>query len=247
MFYLVLPILVVVFGIGRWTVARRITFFGYIAVVHVLIVLLWRHSLEQYQFQDRTLIRFLMFIAGILVFEALQRLSYQEGNFSRVLGIGAGAAVVCFSLLEIHGPVSKGAHSSLHEVIRTVILFAGYMGLSLLAMQRRGVVSRCFSMAPLRWLGNVSFSFYLIHGLVLNAIASVLTRVAWVSGHPRLVLFCLFIPALVTTFGVTSVLFVAVERPFSLTKNYRRIPAKTLATGSSRHGDLAPQLTVEAG
>ena len=37
-----------------------------------------------------------------------------------------------------------------------------------------GFTSRLFSVSPLRWLGNMSYSYYLLHGLVLKFIFMVL-------------------------------------------------------------------------
>jgi len=72
-----------------------------------------------------------------------------------------------------------------------------------------GRMKRVFSWAPLRALGNMSYSFYLIHGLAIQALKMVLVPVpGWVS----------FGLSLVAALGVSLVLYAVVEKPLSLTR-----------------------------
>ena len=65
---------------------------------------------------------------------------------------------------------------------------------------------------PLRWLGNVSYSFYLIHGLVVQAcvmLAGNRGQAAYVLG---------VVPVLLLCFLAAAVVFVSVEKPYSLSR-----------------------------
>src|SRR4051812_19395553 len=79
-----------------------------------------------------------------------------------------------------------------------------------------GYASRAFRWTPLRWLGNISYSYYLIHGLVPNSIFFILPRFCAPTGHD-LYVFTLGLPAcFMATFMVSTLLFLCVEKPFSL-------------------------------
>ena len=77
-------------------------------------------------------------------------------------------------------------------------------------------LGRAFSWTPVRWLGNMSYSYYLLHGLTLQAaflaLGSLLPRVE--QG------FLFFLALLPLMFAVTlipsAILFLAVEQPLSL-------------------------------
>lgn len=82
----------------------------------------------------------------------------------------------------------------------------------------RSWLTRAFSVAPLRWLGNMTYSYYLIHGLALKAVVMLLMLQA-----PGLQMNAPVAPiALPLVFGLTllptAALFLFIERPFSLSK-----------------------------
>ena len=71
------------------------------------------------------------------------------------------------------------------------------------------------TLAPLRWLGNMSYSYYLVHGFVVR-IAMVMLAQVLPLGMPDWV-FWGFMPVLyVATLLASSLLFVIVEKPISL-------------------------------
>jgi peptidoglycan/LPS O-acetylase OafA/YrhL len=96
----------------------------------------------------------------------------------------------------------------------------------------QGPLRTAFNWAPVRWLGNMSYSYYLIHALVINAAALVLLKVVSQTA-PQAVLFWVLMPfVFLATFVVSTLLFMFVEKPFSLVarKKYSMPPtAEALA------------------
>ncbi len=89
------------------------------------------------------------------------------------------------------------------------------------ALAHRGVIARIFVVKPLRWLGNMSYSFYLLHALMLKMF---FFAVPHIPGTGRLgnSAFWIFLPPSIALALIGSaLLFLWVERPFSI------MPAKS--------------------
>jgi peptidoglycan/LPS O-acetylase OafA/YrhL len=83
------------------------------------------------------------------------------------------------------------------------------------AFRGGNVASRAMSWTPLRWLGNMSYSYYLLHGLVVITVfrgLAALVGLGWPSGTA----FALLLPVFAASVAASLVLFAAVERPLSL-------------------------------
>ncbi len=80
----------------------------------------------------------------------------------------------------------------------------------------RNVAAQAFSWAPLRWLGNMSYSYYLLHGFVVKATMEALARLL---GHNigTLVWFAA-IPLFIITLVPSAILFIWIEKPYSLNR-----------------------------
>lgn len=149
-----------------------------------------------------------MFIAGILLFEVLG---------ARRFPAPAMWLVVAAFVIGMASPLLPLAGSA-GDVVKASILFLSFFILCFscfLAPESR--IGRLVSWTPLRWLGNMSYSYYLIHGLALKAIFLVVGKVL-----PSLTLGVLSYTALgIVLFSLTlipsAVLFLLVEKPFSLT------------------------------
>ena len=89
-----------------------------------------------------------------------------------------------------------------------------------------GWLARGFSWTPLRWLGNMSYSYYLLHGLALKA-AFVVVAKAFGGAPPASgdwLFWALLAPLFACSLLPAAVLFLGVERPFSLAPG--RLPAQ---------------------
>ena len=83
----------------------------------------------------------------------------------------------------------------------------------------------------MRYWGNISYSYYLAHGLTLKALATLLARVQPKS-HPMLIYFCGLWSGLVLTWVSASLLYLVLEKPFSLTAKKQRASTQPAAVAS---------------
>jgi peptidoglycan/LPS O-acetylase OafA/YrhL len=105
------------------------------------------------------------------------------------------------------------------EALIASALFVGFGIAVFCTLNGHHFLNRVFRWTPLRWLGNMSYSFYLIHGLPMHVIALLMARAA-IPSMGTAVLITVVIVMLPVTFILTSavstVLFWYVEKPFSL-------------------------------
>jgi peptidoglycan/LPS O-acetylase OafA/YrhL len=62
----------------------------------------------------------------------------------------------------------------------------------------------------------MSYSYYLIHGLTLRVLWTLLERAGWLSGNSLILFWALLPVGSMATCAVSAVLFLLVERRFSL-------------------------------
>jgi peptidoglycan/LPS O-acetylase OafA/YrhL len=211
LFYLTVPLLIGALGLRRWNNRSRILLFVILILAHVGYNL-W--GVEGHP-------RLVMFLAGILLFEILHSTPIREKLSRR-----GEAAAIAFSLgcviLLYQTNVHPGAFRfvpglrNLPGVCWVVAAALGCFSFGLYCFGFDGRLSRVFSLAPIRRLGNISYSYYLIHGLALHGLVMVLRR----GLHLTEVSPVLFWAVLPGAFGVTliaaMILFGLVEQPFSL-------------------------------
>jgi peptidoglycan/LPS O-acetylase OafA/YrhL len=122
---------------------------------------------------------------------------------------------------------SRPSPDSVSEAVR-----AGALGVSTFVVfqsafaRSTSLAARALSWTPLRWLGNVSYSYYLVHGLALNAMVVAIARLGLAPGPRPLVVLAGVAPAFAATLGLSLVLFLLVERPFSLEPAAKRTPRR---------------------
>lgn len=144
-------------------------------------------------------VRMLMFLAGAMVFDLT----------SRKDAPAPAAAVATAALLLT--PFIQFVPSM---AVKVVLMFGGFtLSCWHVLANPRSPLSRLLSTRLLRWFGNMSYSYYLIHGLALQAAFFVvgphLPTQAWI--------YWPFLPfAFAATVLVSALLFVWVERPLSL-------------------------------
>lgn len=201
-FYLVTPLLLAASGMRRWTARARVLTW----LVLWLAVLASAHWLAGYA-------RMGSFIAGILLFEIVAS--------NRAWRVPGTVVLLCaIALVAAHALVPRGDTGFVVRLAVTGVAF-GVLCLCCIA-DPGGWVSRCFSAAPLRRLGMVSYSFYLLHGLVVKAVFSAESALglARMLGGFRLPL--MFVASLAMA-GLTAVmLYRWVEWPSSIRPLTRR-------------------------
>ena len=79
-----------------------------------------------------------------------------------------------------------------------------------------GRMRRWFSWTPIRYLGNISYSYYLVHSLVLQGCFLLLERIWTPGGTAGWAYWAFLLPCFALTVVGALGLFLVVEKPFSL-------------------------------
>lgn len=153
--------------------------------------------------------RMVMFLAGMALVEWLA-LARRQPTRSH-----APALVVAIAAL----PVGLVLQES-----ETLGVFALYVRIAWLALalpvvtasafSGGGPIAAALSWRPLRWLGNMSYSYYLLHGLALKAMGVVAAHL--LPGLGATALWLALPVAFVGTLAASFVLYALVEYPFSI-------------------------------
>ena len=213
-YYLLIPLIIGALGLRRRSVWFRCLIFAAPALMLIADGWIFKGPL-----------RLIMFIAGVLLYELLKT-PLVLPRPSSFVGAVFGICAVLGLILPFSG---AGAY-----VAKIVGLFFGFFMLCLVCFRNpEGWLGRLFSALPIRWLGNMSYSYYLMHSLALRAVFLVLPQVLSLRPQGS----WLFLGMLPMVFALTvlpaAALFLAVERPVSL-KPWRRV--RSAAVCSS--GDL---------
>ena len=194
LYYLTIPVLIAACNLrargGMW----RVRFFALLLAAMAAAFAAWGGPL-----------RLLMFIAGIFLYEA------RAGAGPHAPGPGAALALL---LLGMGGMLTPA-----FPLLKIGALGGAFYVLCLACFEQpRSWLARAFSWTPLRWLGNMSYSYYLLHGLVLKAgfvMLAALVPPAQAT-HGALFFCALLAPMLALTLPPAAALFLLVERPLSL-------------------------------
>lgn len=214
-FYLSLPVIVGVLRMGAWRPAARIIFFSSIPIVLFLLGPIGHEALSRFQiFLPGMILADLAFgwRAGATLSPSLERL---------LIPVILGVAAVGVWLENLSGAALARVPIARHfegpdAAVRQMVLIGGAAALLIwTGLRVKGRVSRLLSWRPLRYLGNMSYSYYLLHGLTLNAFKFLGDRLL----PPDYVSAPLVVVALPVAFAATlvtsGVLFLCVEKPLS--------------------------------
>lgn len=214
-YYLVTPVIIGLFGLRKRGSNWRVLFFVAVAVIFFVFSATFGGP-----------VRLNMFVSGILLYEAVS--SKHLSTPSSSLGLFA----LCVGLLGTLLPVTGNSGSA----IKIGFLFVSFFVLCLSCFRNPTAwLPRVFSWTPLRWLGNMSYSYYLLHGLALKAGFLFLTKLLAASGSDSPLLFWILLPIMFSlTLIPSTFLFLAIERPFSLVRhpakeNERTSPRESIA------------------
>jgi exopolysaccharide production protein ExoZ len=211
LFYLTIPVIVGILKMRRWTTWGRTGFF---LILTSGFSILYAHGFVQHH-------RLILFGAGIVLWE----LAHYTNLPAKLPAFGETAAVLGFAailaIIGIYGMRTMDTQLVLPATRwwYSVGLFVTVFWLSLYAWQYNGYLKRSFSLSPLRWLGNMSYSYYLTHGLALHALKRLAPRILPAPPYSSIVLVCVLLIGMVFALAVSSALFLLVERPFSLVTN----------------------------
>ncbi len=224
-FYLVVPIFVRLFAVPSWRRQSRAGFWAVILLAYLLFVALKPGFFPQSPEFDGSYVRFTLFLCGMVIEEVLaskRGLTLLTRNAQWSL-LALGAVALCLLLRSEWLTVGTPSHDLTgHAATRAACVIVLYTSLVLAALRPDGVLTPYFSTRSLRWTGNISYSFYLIHGFSLNVFAVIVAHLAWARRHPVAVSPILLLLAIGGTFLASTVLFLAVEKPFSLRRSQKR-------------------------
>jgi exopolysaccharide production protein ExoZ len=201
-----------VFALRRWTVWWRVAFFVLLAIAECILSSLGMSGHSE----------LILFAAGIILWELVDQDAAQILNaWTEYIA----AAAFLTSILAIglvgakHGEIAVALSKVPH--FYAPLLFVSLPLFSLYAIFFDGFLARVFSWDYLRWMGNISYSYYLIHGLALQGVRLVVNRIF--PPAPRLALFdvLLFVLCISFTIFCGALLFVVVEKPLSWPKSSR--------------------------
>ncbi len=212
-FYLTIPLVIAVLGLRARTPAKRALLLSTVAVAGAIYCAA----------AGGGPIRLTMFVSGMLLYEAIRNGRIPTPTSS--VALTALVIGLLFTLVPVSG--SQGS------VFKTGILFLAFFVLCFAVFEAHGSwLARGFSWTPLRWLGNMSYSYYLLHGLTLKAAflplrACSRNALVWVPQHEVIFFWALLPPMFALTLVASAALFLAVERPFSLspTVQQKGVPA----------------------
>jgi len=134
----------------------------------------------------RSQVRLLMFIAGILMYETMDSAWFRgkltrKGEIFAICIFLASLAFVYFydarpQLLGLLPKLTAGKVvlpdiGTFQGLYKVIVLSISCAMLAFCSFEFDGLLKAFFSWNPLRYLGNMSYSYYLIHGLALHAVA----------------------------------------------------------------------------
>lgn len=191
-FYLTVPWVIEALRLRSWTPWARTAAF-------LALIVAW-------EFVPLPHPRVAMFLCGMILVEMLPALKGLLRD-TRLLDGATLLAVLALGVV-LSRDYSPGLYLGTMFVVCFLLCTAAFIG--------HGPVSRALSVRPLRWLGNMSYSYYLMHGLVLKMFYFVIAHVPALQLEPGTA-FWLYLPL---AFGLTlvgsAVLFLTVERPLSI-------------------------------
>lgn len=204
-FYLTIPLLVRLLSFDRLRQSQRVA----LLLVWYVAGLLLLHPLGLERLQ--------MFCLGMLLYE----LSTVKSAVSRMTRAGQWIAVASFAsalvcAYIVFAPAAEVKVSAIFaRHFAYPLMSLGFFVFGAYSFVFSGYLSKFFCMGPIRALGRISYSYYLVHGLTLKAWKMALQVLAPTWTGPAM--FCLIsVVGFALTCISSSVMFVLVEEPLSL-------------------------------
>lgn len=204
-YYLALPIVIAAFGLRQRSPVVRVALFTLMGAVLIAASL------------NGGPVQLILFIAGIILYETIESFDARA----------PGSAVALTALLLGFAATLVAAEGAVGFTIRTLTLCVAFFLVCLTCFRRPDVlISRTLSWTPIRWFGNMSYSYYLVHGLSLKGYFLVLGLVL-PKGENEVAYFWSLLPVM---FGLSlvlpTILFLGIERPYSLVKTAKKPASK---------------------
>lgn len=193
-YYLAIPFLISLLSLRSWSSKSRTLFFLSLSAIGF-----------SYFYRYGGPVQLIMFLAGILLYEVVEIGIEIKAPFLGLIALVLSIASMLI-IKEFH----------IHGTWRYVALYIFFFLLCLECFTANSLTSRIFSFAPLRWYGNMSYSYYLIHGLTLKGAFLFLGVTYPPNGDGTWIFLLAFPPMLIVTLIASTILFLWVEKPYSL-------------------------------
>ncbi|MEI8207711.1 MAG: acyltransferase [Methylococcales bacterium] len=221
-FYLSLPLFIQGFKLYSWSPRWRIIFFVTLPLVYISFSLMAPTIGAILSWPiERTHVRLVMFVCGMLISELIEVPKFVD----RVKNNNCAILVICIiGLLSLFVLEFTCLDWQLQpelipfwfEPTRTTLLFISCVFLTLSAFSGNGFLTRIFSTSFLRGLGNISYSFYLVHTIPLNIMKMFIVKTGLGTSFPILT-YTLCLPiAFVAAISAALLMYLLIEKPFSL-------------------------------
>lgn len=201
-YYVAMPLVIGLFKLQGRSAPWRVSFFLLTTATAVIYCSIYGGH-----------VRLIMFASGVLLHEAI------SSSRSPALPGSIGVLALALGLLATLLPADGNSGFAL----KVSILFTSFFVLCLVCfVDPYAWLPRAFSWTPLRWLGNMSYSYYLIHGLALKASFLALATIVSVDNHGALLFWTLLPPMFLLTLVPSAILFLTIEYPLSLSPRGER-------------------------
>ena len=192
-YYLAIPFFIHAFRLRSRSTVWRMFFFFFVAVLIIAF--------------NGSYIRLVMFVSGVLLYEVMR--ACHIPSVPDFIGLLALCVGLSSPLIPVEGGEGLAIKFSILFFAFPILCFACFRNPS-------DWLARMFSWAGLRWLGNMSYSYYLIHGLALHMAFLLLSKLLPNTGYGSWFFWGMLTPMFVITLIPATALFLLIERPFSL-------------------------------
>ena len=207
-YYLILPLSIWGLRLRRWYPGWRIGLVLAACVAQYVLCTMHRSAHP----------RLVMFGAGAVLWELATY--YGISRFLGPRGELFSIALVLFALGWMGFAAKYHLGLALNQAgipsVNTPLMFIAFFALSLYSLCYDGALKRFFSIDWLRWMGNISYSYYLIHGLTLHFVAKLMRYLIGTPILPVPLFLLMGGTSLLVTILVGALLYLAVEKPLSL-------------------------------
>lgn len=197
-FYLSVPIIIWILNLRNWPAINRI--------ILLLLASILGFSLVFFGYDSHS--KILLFMSGMLLYE----FHAMKGESKEIHTFNYCIIIIIIALVTIK-------ILNLAYIYSLLVLFVGFFYLCMSSFDSRTTLSRFCSSTLLRCYGNMSYSYYLVHGITLKFFFLIFGYFFPANHQWEFIVYYLFIPVFIITWITSTVLFISVEKPFSLTKN----------------------------
>jgi peptidoglycan/LPS O-acetylase OafA/YrhL len=241
LFYLVMPALRLTLRLDRWLPRQRV----------ILAIVLATAMIVSGMMGLGPNYAMIMFPAGMILYECGDRFGATRlpGRDSRCVDFLALALVsaTLFAISFGEEMIGLKTYIGIHHqnAVNKIGLALTFSLLVYRCLFNRNAAYSIFSWRPLRWLGNISYSFYLFHGFVLHGLFRSLNALLPNYQVGLMGYLLLLPPSLFVTVVLTWPLFAYVEKPTSLTQAPAfAAPERKVGSICAPNGGLWSKLTL---